>query len=104
MAAVLWLALKRVPIGFINDKLDHVAAFAVRAAFCGYVYPKLHLDWTGLSLITSGAAIEGVQATSFVHRDAELWTGWLAGEVGGTRPCDRDHRAKNPTRIVDGEG
>ena len=67
-------------VRFANDKIEHLAAFFVLAiiGMKGWSERPLRL---GICLLAVGAAIEVLQATPLIHRDAEFLD-WLADAIG----------------------
>lgn len=74
-AAVLGAALTppedHPPELFGWDKANHASAFAVLMALGVLGFPKARAPVIGLSLALFGGAIELLQATPLVHRDAD---------------------------------
>tara|TARA_A100001391_G_scaffold158021_1_gene116308 strand:- start:302 stop:655 length:354 start_codon:yes stop_codon:yes gene_type:complete len=66
-----------------SDKLQHVAAFAVLAAFAAGALPRepLWRLWLGLSVFAAG--IEAVQYLMALGREAD-WVDFLASVAGAT--------------------
>jgi len=66
--------------GELNDKVQHIIAFATLAALGGFAYPRIALMrlLAGLSLF--GAFIEVVQAIPALHRDSDIWD-WVADTI-----------------------
>lgn len=62
-----------------SDKLDHVVAFAVLGTLAAWAYPRLRLSLILGGLALAGGAIELLQGTAFIGRDAE-WADWY-GDV-----------------------
>jgi hypothetical protein len=83
LAAVLLLTLTPDDVGalrFANDKIEHFGAFFVLAiiGMNGWLERPLRLAFI---LLAVGAAIEVLQATPLIHRDAEF-RDWLADAIG----------------------
>jgi len=81
LACTLYCALRPHPVPLhLNEDLQHLGAFAVLMVTGGLSRPRRRLPMA-LGLLVLGAVIEGLQATPFVHRDADL-KDWLA-DAGG---------------------
>lgn len=63
------------------DKAEHFTAFYVLTAIGAAAYPRRPLWQVGVLLSAFGALIEVVQATPWVHRDADVWD-WVADSCG----------------------
>ena len=83
LAAVLVLTLTPDDAGalrFANDKIEHLGAFFVLAFIGKNAWPARPLR-LAIYLMAVGAAIELLQATPLIHRDAEFLD-WLADAIG----------------------
>lgn len=72
--AVVMATLPQPPqvLGNVNDKLQHMAAFAALAIFAAIAYPKVRLRFIGERLSFLGALIELVQSIPALHRDCDI--------------------------------
>lgn len=66
-----------LPVGEINDKYQHMFAFAVLSALAAWSYPEAELLRIGERLSFLGALIEVLQAIPALHRDCDI-RDWLA--------------------------
>jgi VanZ family protein len=83
LAAVLLLTLTPDDTGalrFANDKIEHFGAFFVLAIIGMNGWPERPLRLAFI-LLAIGGAIEVLQATPLIHRDAEFHD-WLADAIG----------------------
>jgi VanZ family protein len=62
------------------DKAKHFSAFFVLGGLAATAFPRGRLILIGLALSAFGAAIEGVQAIPFVHRDCDVFD-WVADSL-----------------------
>ena len=63
------------------DKAEHFTAFYGLAFLGLFAFPGWKVFRLGLALSLAGAAIEVIQATPWVRRDADVWD-WLADTLG----------------------
>ena len=73
------MALLPHPPGLIevNDKSQHMLAFATLALLAAYGYPEASLFRIGERLSFLGALIEVAQSVPALHRDCDIWD-WVA--------------------------
>lgn len=73
------MALLPHPPGLIevNDKSQHMLAFATLALLAAYGYPEASLLRIGERLSFLGALIEVAQSVPALHRDCDIWD-WVA--------------------------
>lgn len=76
----LTMALIPNPPDITNDKLQHMAAFAVLGLLGSLAYPRISHRWLLLGLSLFGAAIEIAQAIPALHRDTDPLD-WLADTI-----------------------
>ena len=67
----------------VNDKSQHMLAFAVLAALAAFSYPAASLLRIGERLSFLGALIEVMQALPSLHRDCDI-RDWIADTVAIT--------------------
>ena len=88
LAVLFWLALAvtlvmallpRPPVGplGVNDKLQHMAAFAVLSLLAWLAFPRQRLSVLFLTLAAIGGLIEILQMIPALHRDADV-KDWIA--------------------------
>lgn len=88
LAVLFWLALAvtlvmallpRPPVGplGVNDKLQHMAAFAVLSLLAWLAFPRRRLSVLFLTLAAIGGLIEILQMIPALHRDADV-KDWIA--------------------------
>lgn len=88
LAVLFWLALcltlvmalvPRPPVGALglNDKLQHMAAFAVLSLLAWLAFPRQRLRVLFLALAAIGGLIEILQMIPALHRDADV-KDWIA--------------------------
>jgi VanZ family protein len=59
-------------LGGISDKLEHVVAYSVLALWFAGIYPKSRYPMIGVGLLVMGIAIEGLQGTMNLGRQADM--------------------------------
>lgn len=88
LAVLFWLALAvtlvmallpRPPVAALglNDKVQHMAAFAVLSLLAWLAFPRQRLSVLFLTLAAIGGLIEILQMIPALHRDADL-KDWIA--------------------------
>ena len=88
LAVLFWLALAvtlvmallpRPPVAALglNDKLQHMAAFAVLSLLAWLAFPRQRLSVLFLTLAAIGGLIEILQMVPALHRDADV-KDWIA--------------------------
>lgn len=88
LAVLFWLALAvtlvmallpRPPVGAlgVNDKLQHMTAFAVLSLLAWLAFPRQRLSVLFLALAAIGGLIEILQMIPALHRDADV-KDWIA--------------------------
>lgn len=88
LAVLFWLALcltlvmalvPRPPVGAlgVNDKVQHMAAFAVLSLLAWLAFPRQRLSVLFLTLAAIGGLIEILQMIPALHRDADV-KDWIA--------------------------
>jgi hypothetical protein len=79
LVAVIMATLPHPPhlLDNINDKYQHMTAFAVLAIFAAIAYPKTPLVRIGERLSFLGALIELVQSIPALYRDCDILD-WVA--------------------------
>lgn len=95
LAILFWLALcltlvmalvPRPPVGplGVNDKVQHMAAFAVLSLLAWLAFPRQRLSVLFLTLAAIGGLIEILQMIPALHRDADV-KDWIADclAIGG---------------------
>lgn len=95
LAVLFWLALgvtlvmallPRPPVAALglNDKLQHMAAFAVLSLLAWLAFPRQRLRVLFLALAAIGGLIEILQMIPALHRDADV-KDWIADclAIGG---------------------
>lgn len=95
LAVLFWLALAvtlvmallpRPPVGplGVNDKVQHMAAFAVLSLLAWLAFPRQRLSVLFLTLAAIGGLIEILQMIPALHRDADV-KDWIADclAIGG---------------------
>lgn len=93
-----WFAFRpsaSVPDGLPWDKANHFAGFLVLTAIAACAWPRRPAWTLWLLLVGWGVAIELIQGTDFIGRDADVWdvvadtvgigAGWLAVTLTGFR-------------------
>ncbi len=75
------LAPGRVAPNILPDKVQHFLSFAVLAFVGAAAWRRRSLLILGIGPIALGGAIELLQATPFINRDAEVGD-WLADALG----------------------
>jgi VanZ family protein len=63
------------------DKAEHFIAFFGLMVLALPAFPKSRLWIVAGVLIAAGGAVEYIQKTPLIHRDADLWD-WVADSVG----------------------
>ena len=70
--AVTFALMPAAPAPISNDKVQHIAAFAVLAALASLAYPQARKLTIFLALAVLGGAIELIQGTKLIGRDADF--------------------------------
>jgi hypothetical protein len=76
----LTMALIPNPPAIINDKVQHMGAFAVLGLLGSLAYPRIPHRWILVGLSLFGAAIEIAQGIPAFHRDSDPLD-WLADTI-----------------------
>ena len=66
--------------GQVDDKIQHIIAFAVLGLLAGFAYPHARIVVLLVGLSLFGAAIEVLQTIPALHRDGDP-ADWLADTV-----------------------
>ena len=69
----------------VNDKLQHMAAFAALTLLAAVSFPKLRYRYIFVAMAALGAAIEVLQMIPSLDRDAQV-SDWLA-DLRGHHSC-----------------
>jgi VanZ family protein len=59
-------------MGGISDKLEHTVAYAALTLWFAGIYPKSRYPMIGVALLVMGIAIEGLQGTMNLGRQADM--------------------------------
>ena len=66
------MPLTEMPKVGVNDKVEHVVAYAVLALWFAGIYPKSRYPMIGVALLIMGIVIEGLQGAMNLGRQADL--------------------------------